>query len=87
MTRDETHRRVVIAPGVVVQGTTNLEVMREILIPPLRAGAIVAFITGLVLMLTNPPSLGGMGELLTVLVVAVGIVLVTAWVTVLAIGK
>jgi predicted Zn-dependent protease with MMP-like domain len=61
--------------------------MREILIPPLRAGAIVAFITGLVLMLTNPPSLGGMGELLTVLVVAVAIVLVTAWVTVLAIGK
>jgi predicted Zn-dependent protease with MMP-like domain len=61
--------------------------MRDILVPPLRAGALVAFITGLVLLLTNPPSLGGLGELLTLLVAAVALVLVTAWVTVLAIGK
>ena len=61
--------------------------MREILIPPLRAGAIVAFITGLVLFLTNPPSLGGLGELLALLAAAVAIVLVTAWLTVVLIGE
>ena len=66
---------------------TNLDCMREILIPPLRAGALVALITGLVLLLTNPPSLGGLGELLALLAAGVAIALITAWVTVLAIGR
>lgn len=61
--------------------------MREILIPPLRAGALVAFITGLVLLLTNPPSLGGLGELLALLAAAVAIVLITAWLTVVMMGE
>jgi predicted Zn-dependent protease with MMP-like domain len=54
--------------------------------PPLRAAALIAFVTGLVLLLLNPPSLGGVGDLLVLLAAAVAIVLVTAWVTVTAIG-
>ena len=61
--------------------------MREILGPSLRAAAGVAFLTGLVLLLLEPPSLGGLGDLLVLLVVAVAIVLVTAWVTVVLIGE
>ncbi len=61
--------------------------MREIFSPPLRAGAAVAFLTGLALLLLNPPSLGGLGDLLALIAGAVAIVLVTAWLTVLAIGK
>jgi predicted Zn-dependent protease with MMP-like domain len=61
--------------------------MREILGPPLRAAALFAFITGLVLLLLNPPSLAGLGGLLALLVGAVAIVLVTAWATVAVIGR
>ena len=61
--------------------------MSEIFGPPLRAAALAAFMTGLVLLLLNPPSLAGLEDLLTILGVAVGIVLVTAWVTVAMIGK
>jgi predicted Zn-dependent protease with MMP-like domain len=61
--------------------------MREIFSAPLRAAALSAFITGLVLLLLNAPSLSGLGDLLTLLVAAVAIVLVTAWVTVTLIGK
>jgi predicted Zn-dependent protease with MMP-like domain len=61
--------------------------MREILAPPLRAAAFVAFLTGLVLLLLNPPSLGGLGDLVAILAGIVAIVLVTAWVTVRAIGQ
>ena len=61
--------------------------MREILGPPLRAAAATAFITGLVLLLLNPPSLSGVGGLLTILAGAIAIVLVTAWATVALIGK
>jgi predicted Zn-dependent protease with MMP-like domain len=61
--------------------------MREYLGPPLRAAALTAFIAGLALLLLNPPSFGGLGGLLTVLVGAVAIVLVTAWLTVLLIGR
>ncbi len=61
--------------------------MREILVPPLRAAAIIAFITGLVLLLLRPPSLAGLGDLLTLLVGAIAIVLATAWLTVALIGK
>jgi predicted Zn-dependent protease with MMP-like domain len=61
--------------------------MREILGPPLRAAALTAFIAGLVLLLLNPPSFGGLGDLLALLVGAAAIILVTAWVTVALIGK
>jgi predicted Zn-dependent protease with MMP-like domain len=61
--------------------------MREILIPPLRLAALGAFIIGLVLVVLNPPSLGGLEDLLTLLAVAAAIVLVTGWLTVVLIGK
>ena len=61
--------------------------MREILIPPLRLAAVGAFIIGLVLVVLNPPSLGGLEDLLTMVAVAAAIVLVTGWLTVMMIGK
>jgi predicted Zn-dependent protease with MMP-like domain len=61
--------------------------MREILGPPLRAAALSALILGLVLLLLNPPSFGGLGGLLTIMLGAVALVLLTAWVTVAMIGK
>jgi predicted Zn-dependent protease with MMP-like domain len=61
--------------------------MREILGPPLRAAALTAFIVGLVLLFLNPPSFAGAGGLLTLLVGTLAFVLITAWLTVLAIGK
>jgi predicted Zn-dependent protease with MMP-like domain len=61
--------------------------MREIFGPPLRAAAASAFIAGVVLLLINPPSLSGLGGLLSLLVGAIAIVLVTAWATVALIGK
>jgi predicted Zn-dependent protease with MMP-like domain len=61
--------------------------MREILLPPLRAAAATAFIAGVALLLLNPPALGGLGDLLTIIVVAVAIVLITAWLTTVMIGK
>jgi predicted Zn-dependent protease with MMP-like domain len=61
--------------------------MREILTPPLRAAALAAFITGLVLLFLNPPSLAGLDELLALLAGAVAIVLVTAWAIVALIGE
>jgi predicted Zn-dependent protease with MMP-like domain len=61
--------------------------MRKIFGPPLRAAALSAFITGLVLLLLNPPSLAGLGGLLALLVGAVAIVLITAWATVALIGQ
>jgi predicted Zn-dependent protease with MMP-like domain len=61
--------------------------MREIFGPPLRAAAASAFIAGVVLLLINPPSLSGLGGVVSLLVGAVAIVLVTAWATVALIGK
>ena len=61
--------------------------MREIFGPPLRAAALSAFVTGLVLLLLNPPSFGGLGDLLAILAGAAAIVLLTAWATVALIGK
>ncbi len=60
--------------------------MREILGPPLRAAALCAFITGLVVLLVHPPSFAGLDDLLALLIGAVAIVLVTAWATVALIG-
>jgi predicted Zn-dependent protease with MMP-like domain len=61
--------------------------MREILGPPLRAAALAALITGLVLLFLNPPSFGGLGDLITLLAGALAIVLVTAALTVALIGR
>jgi predicted Zn-dependent protease with MMP-like domain len=61
--------------------------MTEIFGPPLRGAALVAFVTGLVLLLLNPPSLGGLGDLLVLVAAAIAVVLVTAWATVRAIGR
>jgi predicted Zn-dependent protease with MMP-like domain len=61
--------------------------MKETWGPPLRAAAVTAFITGLILLLLNPPSLSGAGGLVSLLAGALAIVLVTAWLTVLAIGR
>lgn len=61
--------------------------MREIIGPPLRAAALTALIAGLVVLLINPPSLAGVDDLVVLLVGALAIVLVTAWLTVAMIGK
>ena len=61
--------------------------MREILGPPLRAAAVAAFVIGLLLVVTNPPTLGGLGGLLAVVAGAVAIVLITAAATVALIGR
>jgi predicted Zn-dependent protease with MMP-like domain len=61
--------------------------MREILGPPLRAAAFSAFIVGLALLILNPPSFAGLGDLIALLAGAIAVVLVTAWLTVTVIGK
>ena len=61
--------------------------MRDALGPSLRAAAGVAFFAGVLLLLLNPPSLGGLGDLLVLVVVAIAIVLVTAWLAVVMIGS
>jgi len=61
--------------------------MREALGPSLRAAALTALIVGLVVLLLNPPSLGGLDDLVVLLVGVVAIVLVTAWLTVAMIGS
>jgi predicted Zn-dependent protease with MMP-like domain len=61
--------------------------MREIVGAPLRAAALSAFITGLVLLFLNAPSFTGVGAVLSLLAGAVALVLVTAWVTVALIGR
>ena len=61
--------------------------MRETFGPPLRAAALTAFIAGLLLLLLNPPSLAGLGDLLALLAGAVAIMLLTAWATVALIGE
>lgn len=60
--------------------------MKDILVPPLRAAALSAFITGLLLLFLNPPSFAGVGGLLTLLVGALAVLLVAAWATVALIG-
>lgn len=61
--------------------------MRDSFGPPLRAAALIAFITGVALLLLNPPSFAGLGGLVSLLAGAVAIVLVTAWATVALIGR
>ncbi len=59
--------------------------MKEIL-GPLRAAAIAAFITGVAVLVLDPPSFSGVPDLLTLLLGAGAFVLVMAWVTVALIG-
>lgn len=55
--------------------------------PPLRAAALVAFITGLVMLLPNPLSLAGFGGLLTLAAGILATVLIAAWAAVKLIGE
>ena len=48
---------------------------------------MAALITGLVLLFLNPPSFAGLDDLIAVLAGIAAIVLVTAWVTVMLIGR
>jgi predicted Zn-dependent protease with MMP-like domain len=61
--------------------------MKEILGPPLRAAALTALVTCLALLILNPPSFAGLGDLLALIAAAVALVLVTAWLTVAMIGR
>ncbi len=61
--------------------------MRDALGPPLRAAALTALVVALVLVFLHPPSFAGAENLLRIAAGALLIVLVTAWLTVLLIGK
>jgi predicted Zn-dependent protease with MMP-like domain len=61
--------------------------VRELLGPSLRAAALTAFIAGLALLLLNPPSLSGLGDVVAILAGALAIVLLTAWAVVALTGK
>lgn len=61
--------------------------MKETLGPPLRAAALLAFIVGLAMLLLNPPSFAGVGDLLALAAGIVAVVLITAWVTVMLLGQ
>ena len=61
--------------------------MREAIGPPLRAAAITALIVGLIVLLLNPPSLGGLDDLVALVAGAIAIALLTAWGTVALIGR
>ena len=55
--------------------------------PILRAGAVAAFTVGVLLMLVNPPSLSGLGGLLTLIVGAAALMLGVAWATLALMGR
>ena len=59
----------------------------ETFAPPLRAAAITAFVAGLAWIVLNPPSFGGLGDLVAILAGATAIAILTGWVTVALIGK
>jgi predicted Zn-dependent protease with MMP-like domain len=61
--------------------------MNEDLRPALRAAAIAAFVVGVLLMFLHPPSLSGAGGLITLIVGALALVLITAWGTVALMGR
>ena len=61
--------------------------MLETLKPILRAAAIAAFTVGTLLLLINPPSLSGAGGLLAIVVGALALILLGAWITVSMIGR
>jgi predicted Zn-dependent protease with MMP-like domain len=61
--------------------------MRAVLRGPLKAAAAASFIVGTLLFLMNPPELSGAGELLSLVVGALALILVTAWATVALMGQ
>jgi predicted Zn-dependent protease with MMP-like domain len=61
--------------------------MREQLAPALKAAVVAGFVTGLVLMLVNPPSLDGLPGLGVWIAAGVAFVLFTAWLTVTMIAR
>ena len=61
--------------------------MKEALGPSLRAAAWTVFLAALLLLLLQPPDLGGLERLLLIIAGAVAIAVVTAWVTSMAIGR
>jgi predicted Zn-dependent protease with MMP-like domain len=61
--------------------------MREVLRAPLRAAAVAALLVGTTLFLVNPPSLSGAEDLLTLLVGAVALMLLTVWGTLALMGE
>jgi predicted Zn-dependent protease with MMP-like domain len=61
--------------------------VKEILVPPLRAAALSAFIAGLLLLFLNPPSFAGVGGLLTLFAGGLAFVLLAAWAIVALTGS
>lgn len=59
----------------------------ETIKPVLRAAGIAAFVVGMLLLFLNPPSLSGAEGLLQILVGAIALILLTAWVTVALTGR
>ena len=61
--------------------------MREVVRGPIKAAAAAALIVGTLLFLLNPPSLSGAEGLVTVLIGATALILLTAWGTVALMGR
>lgn len=61
--------------------------MKDALAPPLRAAGLIAFVTGLAMLLLRAPSFAGIDELLVLLAASVAFVLVAAWAMAIAIGE
>jgi predicted Zn-dependent protease with MMP-like domain len=61
--------------------------MSDVVRGPLRAAAAAGFIVGTLLFLLNPPSLSGAGGLVSFVLGALALVLVTAWATVALMGR
>ena len=66
--------------------TSSLDGVREAFRAPLRAAATAAFVVGVLLFLINPPSLSGAEELLTWVVGAIALILLSAWCTTVLMG-
>jgi predicted Zn-dependent protease with MMP-like domain len=61
--------------------------MRDAVRGPLKAAGAAAFIVGTLLFLLNPPSLSGAGGLVSMLLGATALILLTAWATVALMGR
>jgi predicted Zn-dependent protease with MMP-like domain len=68
-------------------GGRSLEGVLETIRPILRAAAIAGFSVGVLLFLLNPPSLSGAGGLVSLVVGALALVLVSAWGFVALLGR
>jgi predicted Zn-dependent protease with MMP-like domain len=61
--------------------------VKEVLRAPVKAAAVALFVVGTLLFLLNPPSLSGAEGLVTLLLGAAALVLLTAWATVGLMGR